>query len=95
MFGPPLFKNFNDCLLRIITFIDGARDIGAPIYWRRGASVRKYIGAPMSPAQQNFFRVRSATPIGAGYIGAPIVLAEYKEDDCVRCASPIFIPIAY
>ena len=50
MFGPPLFKNFNDCLLKIITFIDGARDIGAPIYWRRGASVRQYIGAPMSPA---------------------------------------------
>ncbi len=95
MFGPPLFKNFNDCLLRIITFIDGARDIGAPIYWRRGASVRQYIGAPMSPAQKIFFRVRSATPTGAGYIGAPIVLAEYKEDDCVRCASPIFIPIAY
>ena len=38
--------------------------------------------------------VRSATPIGAGCIGAPIVLAEYKEDDCVRCASPIFKPIA-
>jgi hypothetical protein len=55
MFGPPLFKNFNDCLLRIITFIDGARDIGAPIYWRRGASVRQYIGAPMSPTQKFFF----------------------------------------
>jgi hypothetical protein len=42
-----------------------------------------------------FFRVRSATPIGAGCIGAPIALAEYKEDDCVWCASPIFIPNAY
>ena len=42
-----------------------------------------------------FFCVRSATPIGAGCIGAPIVLAEYKVDDCVRCASPIFKPIAY
>jgi hypothetical protein len=55
MFGPPLFKNVNDCLLRIITFIDCARDIGAPIYWRRGASVRQYIGAPMSPAQNKIF----------------------------------------
>jgi hypothetical protein len=43
----------------------------------------------------DFFPVRSANPIGAGCIGAPIVLAEYKEDDCVRCASPIFIRIAY
>jgi hypothetical protein len=43
----------------------------------------------------NFFRVRSATPIGAGRIGAPIGVAYYKEDDCVRYASPIFIPIAY
>ena len=42
-----------------------------------------------------FFPVRTATPIGAGCIGAPIVLAEYKEDDPVRCASPIFKPIAY
>jgi hypothetical protein len=38
------------CILRIITFIDVARDIGAPIYWRRGASVRQFIGSPMSPA---------------------------------------------
>ncbi len=68
--------------------------------------MRQYIGVPMSPApignahqaqcaNNFFFRVRSSTPIGAGCIGAPIVLAEYKEDDCVRCASPIFIPIAY
>jgi hypothetical protein len=42
-----------------------------------------------------FFPVRTATPIGAGCIGAPIVLAEYKEDERVRCASPIFKPIAY
>ncbi len=42
-----------------------------------------------------FFPVRTATPIGAGCIGAPIVLAVYKEDDRVRCASPIFKPIAY
>jgi hypothetical protein len=42
-----------------------------------------------------FFPVRTATPFGAGCIGAPIVLAEYKEDDRVRCASPIFKPSAY
>ncbi len=42
-----------------------------------------------------FFGVWSAITIGAGCIGAPIVLADYKEDDCVRCASPLFIPIAY
>jgi hypothetical protein len=109
MFDPPFFNISMippDCLFRIITFIDGAGDIGVPIYWRRGASVRQYIRAPMSPApignahqaqcaNNFFFRVRSATPIGAGCIGAPIVLAEYKEDNCVRCASPIFIPIAY
>ncbi len=46
-------------------------------------------------ANNIFFPVLSATPIGAGCIGAPIVFAEYKEDDCVWCASPIFIPIAY
>ncbi len=46
-------------------------------------------------ANNIFFPVRSATPIGAGCIGAPIVLAQCKEDYCVRCASPIFIPIAY
>jgi hypothetical protein len=41
------------------------------------------------------FRVRSASTIGAGCIGAPIGVAEYKEDACVQCALPIFIPIAY
>jgi hypothetical protein len=79
MFGPPLFKISMippHCLLRIITFIDGAGDIGAPIYWRRGASVRQYIGAPMSPAPignahqaqyaNNFFSV----------FGPPLLLAQ-------------------
>jgi hypothetical protein len=42
-----------------------------------------------------FCHVRSAITIGAEGIGAPIVLADYKEDDCVPRASPIFIPIAY
>ncbi len=42
--------------------------------------------APIGNADQTqssnnfFFRVRSATPIGAGNIGAPIGVAEYKED---------------
>ncbi len=68
--------------------------------------MRQYIGAPMSPAPVGnadqaqfannfFFHVRSATPISAGCNGAPIGVAEYKEDACVRSASPIFIPIAY
>ncbi len=43
----------------------------------------------------DFFLVRSAINIGAGCIVAPLVLADYKEDDCVRCASPIFMLIAY
>jgi hypothetical protein len=42
-----------------------------------------------------FLHVRSAITIGAGGIGAPIVLADYKEIDSVPRASPIFIPIAY
>jgi hypothetical protein len=41
------------------------------------------------------FHVQSAITIGAGCIGAPLVLADYKEDDCVLCASPIFMLIAY
>jgi hypothetical protein len=44
---------------------------------------------------QIFFHVRPAITIGARSIGAPFVLADYKEDDRVRCASPIFKPIAY
>jgi hypothetical protein len=35
----------------------------------------------------DFFRVLSAIPIGAGCIGAPLVLADYKQGDCVWCAS--------
>jgi hypothetical protein len=60
--------------LRIITFIDGAGDIGA--LWRKGASVRQYIGAPMSPSPignahqaqcaNNFFFV----------FGPPLLLAQ-------------------
>jgi hypothetical protein len=72
----------------------------------RGALVRQSIGAPMSPSanrqclpgkvcQKFFFHVQSAITIGTGGIGAPVVLADYKKDYCVPCASPIFIPIAY
>jgi hypothetical protein len=83
------------CLFRIITFIDGAGDIRAPIHWRRGASVRQYIGAPMSPAPiGNAHQAQWANNIFFVF-DLPLLLAEYKEDDCVRCASPIFIPIAY
>jgi hypothetical protein len=39
--------------------------------------------------------VRSAITISAGCIGAPLVLADYKEDELVRWASPIFMLIAY
>jgi hypothetical protein len=45
-----------------------------------------------------FFRVRSAITIGAGTaggIGAPLVLADYKQDFRVQCASPIFMLISY
>ncbi len=38
-----------------------------------------------------FFRVRSAIYIGAGCIGAPLVLADFKESEPVRCASPVFM----
>jgi hypothetical protein len=42
-----------------------------------------------------FNYVRSAITIGAGGIGAPLVLTDYKQDDRVWCASPIFMQIAY
>jgi hypothetical protein len=42
-----------------------------------------------------FFGVRSASTIGGRGIGAPLVLADYKLDDCVWLASPIFKPTAY
>ena len=41
------------------------------------------------------FHVRSAIIMGAGCISTPLVLAYYKEDDRVLCASPIFMLIAY
>ncbi len=39
--------------------------------------------------------VRHYSTIGGGCIGAPLVLADYKEDDRVRCASPISMLIAH
>jgi hypothetical protein len=71
--------------------------------------VHQDIGAPMSLSANRqclpsmvsqlcftvFFHVRSAITIGAGGIGAPLVFADYKEDDCVWCASPIFMLITY
>ncbi len=33
--------------------------------------------------------------MGAGGNGTPLVLADYKQYDGVRCASPIFMLIAY
>ncbi len=36
-----------------------------------------------------------AITIGAGCIGAPLVLADYKEDERVRWTWPIFMIIAY
>ncbi len=44
---------------------------------------------PQTQCANNFFRVRSAIYIGAGCIGAP--LADFKESERVRCASPIFM----
>jgi hypothetical protein len=40
-----------------------------------------------------FFPFRSAISIGAGCIDAPLVLADYKKDEGVRCASPIVMLI--
>jgi hypothetical protein len=117
-FGPPIgdVKLVTPALLTCRLFLFqcantiGPGGIGAPIVVAQGASVRQYIGAPMSLSANRqclpsmvspimfrgfFFHVRSAITIGAGGIGAPIELADYKEDDCVPRASPIFIPIAY
>jgi hypothetical protein len=44
---------------------------------------------------RRFFHVRFAITFGAGCIGVPLVLADYKQDDRVPCASTIFMPIAY
>jgi hypothetical protein len=49
----------------------------------------------LSYVSQIFFHVGSAITIGAGCIGAPLVLADDKQDDLFRCALPIFMPVAY
>jgi hypothetical protein len=110
MFGPPLYFNFfvkkTDFHLLLVmkqglrcANTIGAGWIGAPIYWRTDVPPPP-IGNPDQAWCANnisriFFCVRSAITVGAGGFGAPIVLADYKEDDWVRCALPIFIPIAY
>jgi hypothetical protein len=50
--------------------------LGAPVYWRRGASVRQYIGAG-GP--------RSANILAQGGLGAPI-----GNDDQAQCANKNF-----
>jgi hypothetical protein len=63
----------------------GARDIGAPIYWRTEAPLRHYVGAPMSPA-----------PLLNVIILRGVHWYFKKEADrTFRCASPIFMLIAY
>jgi hypothetical protein len=80
----------------------GAGGIGAPIVVAWGASVSLSANRQCLPSMISqlwfadfFYHVRSAITIGAGGIGAPLVLAHYKEDDRVRCASPIYMLIAY
>jgi hypothetical protein len=65
---------------------------GAPLPIRNGAGPGG-IGAPIifKLCFADFFHVRSAITISAGCISAPLVLADYKEDDHVRCPSPIFM----
>jgi hypothetical protein len=60
---------------------------GAPLVMAQGALVRQYFF--------HFFHVRSAITIGGGYIGAPLVLADCKEDELVRSATLILMLIAY
>jgi hypothetical protein len=45
---------------------------------------------------RGFFLLFSPPLLGARCIvaRAPLVLADYKEDDCVLCASPIFMLVA-
>jgi hypothetical protein len=65
---------------------------GAPLVMVQGAScAKKYLNY----VSWIFFHVRSAITIGAGYINAPLALADYKGDELVRSTTPIFILIAY
>jgi hypothetical protein len=43
---------------------------------------------------RRFFSCQSAITIGAGSIGAPLAMADYKEEDRIRCVLPIFMLIA-
>ncbi len=65
----------------------------APIYWRTDVPLRQKTTLTKHSAPivfRGFFCVRSAITFGAGGFGAPIVLADYKEDDWVRCAPRLF-----
>jgi hypothetical protein len=75
--------------------------IGAPIYWAHrcppppiGNADQALCANYLNYVSRIFFRVGSAIPIGAGCIGAALVM-EYKQDDRVRCDSPIFMLITY
>jgi hypothetical protein len=69
--------------------------IGAPClvsfaYWRRGTSVRQYIGVPMPP-RYYFWRTDGFTsPIG----GQNKKNKKKEANQTVLCALPIFKPIA-
>jgi hypothetical protein len=74
------------------------------LFWCTNTIGAGWIGAPIGNTDQAlcannirwiFFRVRSAIPFGEGCIGAPLVLSDYKQDDCAPCASPIFMLITY
>ncbi len=65
-----------------------AGGICAPIYWRTDVPLRQQAmftkhGKPIMFCGF-FFMFGPPFLLAAGGIGAPIVLADYKEDDCVR-----------
>jgi hypothetical protein len=67
------------CLFRIITFSNGAGGpwcANAPIYWRRGASARQYIGAPMSPAPMGNAHQAQCANNFFFVLGPPLLLAQ-------------------
>ncbi len=60
-----------------VVFLLNKLVFGARLVMAQGASVRqKYVNY----VSRIFFPVLSAITIGAGCIGAPVVLADYKED---------------
>jgi hypothetical protein len=87
--------------------IIGAQSLFSIAYWRRGTSVRQYIGAPVPLAPlllayrsntrgQTLLYSRYHVTSFTSYIGGPNKKKLKKEaHQTFRCASPIFIPIAY